>query len=220
MYYRVAIHRPAEHLDQSLSWQWTSTPLSSLETLVQFLRRYGAVGLDRLQVFSSSSRQGLQEQLIQENKGPLSTSVTAVHFLHERLIHSLEGTQATPVREATANQQMAAPAVSTHPWGKIRGWEGNGLVGSGMSALERKRLELELGPGGDHDVPYRFVLPALMPPVLAWMRLLACVQRGELQREVFSVGNHTGHVASRFATRLSTSIQSKVSGIAEKGNPV
>jgi hypothetical protein len=50
-----------------------------------------------------------------------------------------------------------------------------------MSALESRRLELELGPGGDHDVPSSFVLPPSMRQVLAWMRLLARIQRGELQ---------------------------------------
>jgi hypothetical protein len=50
-----------------------------------------------------------------------------------------------------------------------------------MSALESRRLALELGPGGDHDVLYSFVLPPSMPQVLAWMRLLARRQRGELQ---------------------------------------
>ncbi len=50
----------------------------------------------------------------------------------------------------------------------------------GMSVLDKKRLEFELGLGGDHDVPYSFALPAYMPQVLAWMRLLARVQRGEL----------------------------------------
>ncbi len=48
-------------------------------------------------------------------------------------------------------------------------------------SLDKKRLELELGPGGDHDESYNFALPASMPQVFAWMRLLARVQRGELQ---------------------------------------
>ncbi len=50
-----------------------------------------------------------------------------------------------------------------------------------MPMLEWRRLERELGPGGDHDVPYTFALPLSMPHVLAWMRLLAQVQRGELE---------------------------------------
>jgi len=59
--------------------------------------------------------------------------------------------------------------------------EGNSLVGTGMRSLESRRLELESGAGGDHDAPYRFVLPPSMPQVLVWMRLLARIQRGELQ---------------------------------------
>ena len=55
------------------------------------------------------------------------------------------------------------------------------LNGGSMHVLERRRLELELGPGGDHDVSYTFALPLLMPQVLAWMRLLAQVQRGEVE---------------------------------------
>jgi hypothetical protein len=181
MYYRVAIQRQGDHLDRPLSWQWTSTALSSLGTLVQFLRRYGALRLDHLRVFSSSSREGLQEQLVQENTGLGSPSVTAAHFLQERLIHSPEVTRGTPEREGGAYQQMASIAVATQLSVNERSREGNGLVGRGMSALESRRLALELGPGGDHDVLYSFVLPPSMPQVLAWMRLLARRQRGELQ---------------------------------------
>jgi hypothetical protein len=49
------------------------------------------------------------------------------------------------------------------------------------SALERRREELESGAGGDHDLPYTFVLPPSMPQVKAWVRLLARIRRGELQ---------------------------------------
>ena len=38
---------------------------------------------------------------------------------------------------------------------------------------ERRRWELEKGPGGDHDVPYRFEMPASMQIALAWLRLMA-----------------------------------------------
>ncbi len=50
-----------------------------------------------------------------------------------------------------------------------------------MSLLERRRGELERGTGGDHDSPYTLTLPASMPQVLAWMKLLARVQNGALQ---------------------------------------
>jgi hypothetical protein len=49
-----------------------------------------------------------------------------------------------------------------------------------MSALVRRREALESGPGGDHDLPYRFSLPLSLPQVRAWMTLLVKVHRGEL----------------------------------------
>jgi hypothetical protein len=186
MYYRVAIQRPEDQLDRRLSWQWKSTVLSSLQTVLQFLRLYGAPRHDDLRVFSCCERVGLEEQLRQENLGLLSPSVTAAQFLHERLIHTPEGTPETPKREAGADRRwqpalMGAIAARNRPALNESGRAGNGLVGGGMSALERRRLGLELGPGGDHDVPYRFVLPASLPQVFTWMRLLARIQRGELQ---------------------------------------
>lgn len=180
MYYRVAIQRQAEQLDRPPSWQWKSTALSSLQTLFQWLRLYGALPQDHLRVFSSSSREGLQEQLVRENQGCESHSVTATHFLQARRIHAPEVTRATPARQRGASQQMASIAVATPPTINESSREGHGLIGKGMSALESRRLERELGPGGDHDVPYRFVLPPSMSQVLAWMRLLAKIHRGEL----------------------------------------
>jgi hypothetical protein len=186
MYYRVAIQRQREHLDRPSGWQWQSTVLSSLETLFQFLRRYSALPHDHLRVFFSSERASLDEQLVQENKGLGSYSVTAAQFLQERLIRSPEGIQRTPERDEGADRRWqlsatGAIAARSHPSVKENGKEGNGLVATGASALERRRLELERGPGGDHAVPYHFALPACLPQVLAWMRLLAKVHRGEVQ---------------------------------------
>ena len=174
MSYRVAIQRRGDQFDRPASWQWKSTVLSSLQTLFQFLRLYGALQLDHLRVFSSSSREGLEEQLMQENLGLESPSVTAARFLQERLLYSTE-------REGGASQPMASIAVAPQPLVNESSREGNGAVGRSMSSLESRRLELELGPGGDHDVPFSFVLPPSMGQVLAWMRLLATRERGELQ---------------------------------------
>jgi hypothetical protein len=110
MYYRVAIQ-----VDQSLTWQWKSTVLSSLNTLLQVLRLYRSLPHDRLRVFSSSSREGLSEQLVQENQGLLSSSVTAAHFLEERLLCSPEMARGTAEREGEADRQMAAIAARSQP---------------------------------------------------------------------------------------------------------
>jgi hypothetical protein len=175
MYYRVATQ-----VDASATWQWKSTVLSSLETLVQFLRLYGALRLDHLRVFSSSSRNGLEEQLEQENTGWGSPSITAAHFLQERLIHLPGVERATPASVGGGSQQMASIAVAAQSSVNENSRQGNGLVGRGPSALESRRLSLELGPGGDHDAPYHFVLPPSLPPVLAWTWLLARIEQGEL----------------------------------------
>ena len=161
------------------SWQWQSTVLSSLQTLFHFLRLCGALSQDHLRVFSSSSRERLEEQLAQENKGLSSHSVTAAQFLQERMIRSPEAIRATSERGALEHQEMASIAVSTRTRLNDSSRAAHTLDEGGMSLLERRRLEL--GPGGDHDVPYSFALPASLPQVLTWMRLLAKVHGGELQ---------------------------------------
>jgi len=49
------------------------------------------------------------------------------------------------------------------------------------SPLDMRRLELELGTIGDHDIPYTFALPASMPQTLAWTNLLVKVYAGKLE---------------------------------------
>src|SRR5215469_16108057 len=88
MYYRLAIQRVRDQLDRPSSWQWKSTALSSLQSLFQVLRLYSALPQEYLRVFSSHTPEDLEEQLRQENIGLGSASVTAAHFLQERLIHS------------------------------------------------------------------------------------------------------------------------------------
>lgn len=117
---------------------------------------------------------------MQENLGLGSPSDTAAHFLQERLIYSPEVMRGTPASEGGAYQQMASIAVINQQLVNERGGGGSALESRGMSALERRREELESGPGGDHDIPYRFTLPISTLQVLAWMKLLARVQNGEL----------------------------------------
>jgi len=87
MYYRVAIQ-----VDASPAWQWKSTTLSSLNALFQLLRRYRNLSQDHLRVFSSSSREEMDEQLARENNGLASHSVTAAQFMQEQMIGSQQGT--------------------------------------------------------------------------------------------------------------------------------
>jgi hypothetical protein len=48
------------------------------------------------------------------------------------------------------------------------------------SWIEVRRLEMELGAGGDHDQAYAWSLSSSGPQVLAWTKLLARRERGEL----------------------------------------
>ena len=175
MYYRVAIQ-----VDAAPTWQWKSTVLSELSTLFQFLRLFRTLPHDQLRVFSSSERVGLAEQLEQENQGLASTSVTAAQFLRERMLRPPAGVRSISEREGGTELQRGAIAVISQAAVNERGGEGSVLESRGMSALERRREELESGPGGDHDLPHSFSLPRSLPQVLAWMTLLARVQRGEL----------------------------------------
>ena len=173
MYYRVAIQRRGDQLDRPPSWQWKSTVLSSLQTLFQFLRLYDALPQDQLLVFFSSSGEGLVEQLAQENRGRESDSVTAAQFLRERMICSPQVARRTSERERGSTAVATQPSLNESCKGLTT------LDRGGLSALERRRLELESGAGGDHDLPYWFTGPSSLPQALAWMKLLVRVQDGE-----------------------------------------
>ena len=47
--------------------------------------------------------------------------------------------------------------------------------------IEVRRLEIELGAGGDHDCPYTWSVPPSAPHTRAWMKLLARRERGEFE---------------------------------------
>jgi len=175
MYYRVATQ-----VDAATPWQWKSTALSSLDTLFHFLRLLRTLPHDQLRVFSSSSREGLAEQLEQENKRLASTSVTAAQFLQERMIQPQAVVGSTSAREGATSVERGSLAVISQPAVNERGRGGSALESRGMSALEKRREELDSEPGGDHDLPYSFSLPRSLPQVLAWMTLMVRVQQGAL----------------------------------------
>lgn len=178
MYYRIAIQN-----DSSSFWQWKSTILSSLDALFRLLRVYSALPQDCLRVFSSRSREEMDDLLARENIGLASASVTAERFLKERGIRLPTTIRAASEHWIQENQGARPVAVSA----TLLLNEGNAAEPAyaqeewGLSALERRRFELEGGAGGDHDVPYTFTFPVSIAQVLAWTKLLAKVQSGELE---------------------------------------
>jgi hypothetical protein len=135
----------------------------------------------RLRAFSSCSREELHEQLVRENAGLGSTSVTAAHFLQERMICSPEAAVEAPAPGTHGKERTVPIAVAIEPSPNQSSWEARSLHERGSSGLERRRGELERRAGGDQDLPYRFTLPTSIPQVLAWVKLLAKVQHSEFQ---------------------------------------
>jgi hypothetical protein len=175
-WYRVAIQ-----VNTAPNWQWKSTVLGTLETLFGWLRLYRMIPLEQLRVFSATSEEDLNEQLMRVNQGRVSTSVPAANFLQERGM-SMEGlTGVMPAWKIQDHRRTVtltiAPAVL---WNESTS-EASPLYDQSMSALERQRVVIERGMGGDHDTPYRFAFPSSMPQVITWLRLMKRVQCGELQ---------------------------------------
>ena len=172
-YYRLALH---DH--QTGRWIWKTTALTSLQAVFQLLRIYGALPQDRIRVFTASSKEDLREMLICENKNLLSASVTVAQFLHEKNMLVRERVQSTSEQGATeqaARQTTVATYFPLHEHNAALDFPQS----PGMSSLDKKRLELECGAGGDHDSPYTFIGPSSMPQALAWMKLLVRVQNVE-----------------------------------------
>jgi hypothetical protein len=125
MDYRVAIQN-----SMSPTWRWKSTTISSITSLLQFLRRFHDLPQDHLLVFSSHSREEMEEQLVRENKGLGSNSVTAAQFLQKRMLGSQEGTSTTPSTGTVLNGSSGT----------------NTLDKSAAGSLENRR------DGGEHRV--------------------------------------------------------------------
>ena len=173
MFYCIAMQAGA-----SLSWQWKSTPLSSLDAVLGFLRLHRALPQDRLRVFSSASRESLDEQFKREQGAMGFHSVTAMQFLRERLISPGDTTRETSEQKTQENQE----AVSSEAALSLSLYESNMRTPTldNVSRLDCKRLEIERGAGGDHDLPYHFAIPHVWPQVRAWTEILVQIQRGEL----------------------------------------
>src|SRR5262249_37350911 len=76
MYYRIALQSQF-----SAVWRWVSTPLGSLNSVLQWLRVYQSHPRDRLRVFESASQENLSGQLLSENSGVSSKSILAAKFM-------------------------------------------------------------------------------------------------------------------------------------------
>jgi hypothetical protein len=175
-YYRIALHDRQINL-----WTWKTTVLNSLQGVFQVLRSYSALPQDCIRVFTAASKEDLNEMLRRENSNLASGSVTAVQFFLERKLRLPGEAQSASEHSAaeTTVRQTAAIATSSY---RCEHSITTGFADiNGTSSLDKKRLEIECGSGGDHDTPYHFTLPISTPQLLAWTRLQTRVRAGGLQ---------------------------------------
>ena len=190
IYFRVALR-----MIRSSQWQWNSSMLNTPGTLFRFLDMYDRVPKDRLRVFFATSKEFMNQMLARENSGLVSNSITVEDFLKTgrkidgQRIKELElelGLQET--KELIAKSAITGKLGEERPSPQATSnLESTHSVTSEarLNDIERSLLGLveelsEWSGGGDHDTPYTFALPVSTPQALAWARLLAKVQNGEL----------------------------------------
>jgi hypothetical protein len=173
IYYRVALRT-----NETAEWRWKSTVVTSLQAVLGLIKLYSCVPKDRIRVFFSSSVEMMNIMLVRENEGLASNSVTAEQFLNGKRISPAEMARLESEpgpdenKVAVTTSALAASAVNE---------KRVSMNGGPISVLDIRRLEVEPGIPGDHDMPYKFSLPVSMPQTLAWLKLMMRVQSGELE---------------------------------------
>lgn len=191
IYFRVALR-----MDQSTLWRWKSCMLTTPGTLFDFLNMYDRFPKNRLRVFFATSTEFMSAMLDRENRGLSSNSVTVEQFLQSRRRIDAQGIRWLESELALElNKELIARSVITRKLGDesyslqanssfepanqdTSAANGNIRESNLMGKMQEAS---EWSIGGDHDAPYTFALPVSTPQALAWARLLAKVQRGELE---------------------------------------
>ena len=144
-----------------------------------------------IRVSTASTKEELSEMLRRQNDSLVPGSVTAAQFLQARKIAGEEPAQSASkervsprtVQQGTDSATWARVVWEKHQVAQAAQPEHFATAGApsslAMSIQEQKRLEIELGPGGNHDLPYLFTLPISQNERLAWIRLQKQVQAGE-----------------------------------------
>src|SRR5690348_8068367 len=159
---------------------WKSTVLVSLDAVFGFLELNHSVPRDRFRVFFSSSLEYLNEMLDRENQGLLSNSLTAEQLLNGS--GRIDQLEMQLFESACGLHQYMGTAVASLLTAHIWHIQSQHVPGEERTnAQEMRRLAVEMNGSADHDTAYHFSLPASLPQLLAWTRLLARVQRGELE---------------------------------------
>jgi hypothetical protein len=190
IYFRVALRT-----NQSSQWRWKSGMLRTPGTLFDFLKMYDRIPKNRLRVFFATSMEFMNAMLVRENRRSLSNSVTVEEFLKNG--KRIDGEQIIQLESELAlevSKELITRSVITRKLGddssslrSVASFESANTTSTEArgNSQERNLLGLmqeasEWDIGGDYDTPYTFALPVSTPQALAWARLLAKVQSGEL----------------------------------------
>jgi hypothetical protein len=126
--------------------------------------------------------------LVRENSGFLSNSITLAEFLRSgKRIDGQNIRQIESELDLHESRELIARSANTRKLGDessslqatSTGEAANSIV-SETGVVRLRREEFEWSRGGGFDTPYAFALPVSTREALAWTRLLAMVQRGEL----------------------------------------
>lgn len=159
IYYRLAAQK-----SNSTEWEWKSECVDSLEALLSLSRQDGFMPAEELRVFMASSHAYMDVLLVRENMGLSSNSLTLDQLLHEGQDITASFTQ--NFEQELGWLEDAEKAQAAQPV----------QVAEAPTAIEHDH---EPG-GGDHDLPYTFAFPTLLPQARAWIRLRERVLAGEL----------------------------------------
>ena len=182
----MTIYRVAWKRHETSLWQWKSTKLSTLHAVFGFLRLYHMIPVERMHVFSSFSLEDLNEQLREENEREallIAERMQQEQHIEERIVAEKDErtTETQEKFEEEHHRQKQEAFVARLAASLNKNGVYTAVFNGSVDASGQKRLEYELGAGGDHDVPYTYTPPESFPLRLAWTRLLGKVQRGELE---------------------------------------
>ncbi|GCE05568.1 hypothetical protein [Dictyobacter aurantiacus] len=103
IYYRVAfcveqtpvgntepINSHCQALTQQMVWKWRSTLLTSPHALFTLLRAYSYIPKENVRVFFASSEAEMDDMLVRQNAGQISSSVTADQFMSGKRINTMD----------------------------------------------------------------------------------------------------------------------------------
>jgi len=131
IYYRMALRG-----SQSAMWRWKSSPFTSLDSVLGWLRLYRCVPREHIRIILSSSPEHMEEMLNRINQGLFSTAITvdqlwdrySVNWIEVRRLEVELGTESDHDQAYTWNLPPSIPHVLA--WTKLRTLREQGVLKS------------------------------------------------------------------------------------------